>query len=950
VIARQEQTATGIPMELRERLQWVAWRPEEREGKTTKTPVNPMTGKMASATERTTWGTYAEAQTRAAQPGNEGIGFVFSADDPYMGIDLDKCRDPQTGEVAEWARRIISELDSYAEVSPSGTGVHIIVRANKAGEKCKVAKPGVIEMYDQARYFTMTGNQLAGAPGEIRNRQAAADALYLSLFPPSPTATTPAPQTGNSLSDNKLIERAMKAKNGANFSALWNGDTAGYNGDDSAADLALCCHLMFWTGNDVARTDSLFRQSGLYRGKWNERRGGRTYGEMTLEKAMLQETYSSPRQGGRPPHLRIVDPETGEVTGDTLPQIDAGDHNLPEITRVAWDALLVANDPPFLFQYGGAPVRLQRGEDGRMALVPLTEHRLRCEVAQAAAWFIEKGQKRTSVAAEPPLSVIQNMLAQAALPLPILRRIVGTPVFAADDRLIEAAGYDAASGVYLEPVTGLTILAVPAQPSGADMDQARSLICDELLGDFPFESDADKAGAIALLILPFVRDMIDGNTPMHGIESPTVGSGKGLLADSLTHPAFGSHGETITQARDDDEWRKRIGSKIKEGAELIQIDNLTLPLDSGALASALTTRIFSDRLLGRTETFRAPIRCAWVFTANNPTLSTEIARRTIRIRIDPQVDRPWQRTEFRHKNLKRWTAEHRGALIAAALTLARGWIVAGKQMADVSLGSYEQWAGIIGGILTTAGIDGFLTNLDEFYETADSEGAAWRQLIARWWEEHKDQTVGAKDIFPLAQEGDGLDFGKGNERSQQISFGLQLMKQRDRVYDSYRIVSPGTARKVRQWKLLTTKPGGGVSPQQTYTSVSLDIATDTGKEVYVGVSSYTPPAEKNSNYISGEQESGEIHRHTPGLENLLVAQGKKAVYVGVGDTPPADPTDDTTILYKWAVSAQAGYEKDVSDEVRQCAQRCGFTFDAFAAVRDEAARLDAHLQSKERTA
>lgn len=336
--------------------------------------------------------------------------------------------------------------------------------------------------------------------------------------------------------------------------------------------------------------------------------------------------------------------------------IDAGNHDLPVVTEQAWHALEARNDPPFLFHHGGAPARLQHDPDGRPILVPLTEHRLRCEVALAAHWQVMKtrGGHTFPVAAEPPLTVIQNMLAQPTLPLPILRRIAETPVFAPDGRLIEAAGYDAPSGVYLHPAAGLSIPPVPERPTAQDVASARALICDELLGDFPFVTDADRAAAVALLILPFVREMIDGPTPMHGIESATVGSGKGLLMDACTHPAFGGHGGLLTEARDDDEWRKWIGAKLREGAPIIQIDNLTRLLDSGALASALTAAVFTDRLLGRNQSFTAPVRCVWVYAANNPMLSTEIARRTIRCRIDPKMDRPWQRRDFTHQHLRAW--------------------------------------------------------------------------------------------------------------------------------------------------------------------------------------------------------------------------------------------------------------------------------------------------------
>src|SRR5262249_5406044 len=163
----------------------------------------------------------------------------------------------------------------------------------------------------------------------------------------------------------------------------------------------------------------------------------------------------------------------------------------------------------------------------------------------------------------------------------------------------------------------------------------------ELLYDFPFLSVADGAHAVGLFLLLFLRDMISGSTPNHLIEAPTAGSGKGLLADVLLRPAVGHHIPVLPQAHNGDEWRKRITALLSELRPVIVIDNVTTTLDSGELASALTAHEWGDRLLGKNETASFPVKCVWVTTANNPMMSTEIARRSIRIRLDRKVDKPW---------------------------------------------------------------------------------------------------------------------------------------------------------------------------------------------------------------------------------------------------------------------------------------------------------------------
>jgi putative DNA primase/helicase len=192
--------------------------------------------------------------------------------------------------------------------------------------------------------------------------------------------------------------------------------------------------------------------------------------------------------------------------------------------------------------------------------------------------------------------------------------------------------------------------AVPEVPTAQDVVRASRLIRRDLLGDFPFVTRADRAHAIAALLLPFVRDIIDGPTPAPLIEAPSAGTGKGLLTHALVMPALGTTLAVMPPATTDDEWRKRITAVLREAPGAILIDNVTRALDSAALSAALTARTWSDRLLGRSTTVNLLVRCLWLMAGNNPTMTTEIARRMVRIRMDARVDRPWQRPthQFRH--------------------------------------------------------------------------------------------------------------------------------------------------------------------------------------------------------------------------------------------------------------------------------------------------------------
>jgi putative DNA primase/helicase len=286
-------TTIAAISELRSYNQWVTWRLETRGDKRTKVPYNPHNGERAESDNPSTWGTYIEALSLYKQGGFSGLGFMFSTTTGIVGIDLDHCRDDETGQIEQWANEIITLLDSYTEISPSGTGVHIFVK----GKLPKGARrKGQIEVYDSGRYFTMTARHLSQTPTTIEERQTQLEAFYSKHLVKTPGKELPLSTNRNNLQDEELLNLAIKAKNGSQFEALWNGDTRSYT-SHSEADMAFASMLAFWTGKDIIRMDRLFRASGLYRDKWDRPTGASTYGQQTLEKAIeLTHDVYSPRK------------------------------------------------------------------------------------------------------------------------------------------------------------------------------------------------------------------------------------------------------------------------------------------------------------------------------------------------------------------------------------------------------------------------------------------------------------------------------------------------------------------------------------------------------------------------------------------------------------------------------------------------------------------------------
>src|ERR1041384_1924566 len=223
--------------------------PREPGGEPTKVPYNACTGAKASANKESTWASFDEA-VQAMQSGDyTGIGFEFAP--PYVGIDLDKCRDAKTGEIEEWAAKIIEDFYSYTEVSPSGRGVHIYVKGFLPGKGLnRTVEGNKIEMYDNGRFFTLTGEHVPNTPLLIENRQQQIEMLYAWVIQQTTGKINnnqpPAVAPNLSLSDEEVLNKCRSAKNAEKFNRLWAGDYSAYPSEDkpegnhSAADLALC--------------------------------------------------------------------------------------------------------------------------------------------------------------------------------------------------------------------------------------------------------------------------------------------------------------------------------------------------------------------------------------------------------------------------------------------------------------------------------------------------------------------------------------------------------------------------------------------------------------------------------------------------------------------------------------------------------------------------------------
>ncbi|PEO34044.1 phage/plasmid primase, P4 family [Bacillus toyonensis] len=280
-----------IPTELKNTPHWILWRSEVRNGKKTKVPYQ-INGEMAQSNNKRSWSTFPTIIKFYEQGGYDGIGFMFSKDDPFVGIDIDHCI--QEGALTDLAEDVIEILNSYTEYSPSGDGIHIIAKGTLPLKGPGTGRKNVdlgLEVYRHGRYFTFTGDCLDQVPVEDRTDEL--KALFEKYLKEKPKPEKKQSTTSferediTSLSNVELWERMFDSKSGAAIKDLFQGMLI--NGDHSSTDMALCNHLAFWTDKDSAKMDSMFRESSLLREKWDKPHSsdGRTYGQMTIDTAIL---------------------------------------------------------------------------------------------------------------------------------------------------------------------------------------------------------------------------------------------------------------------------------------------------------------------------------------------------------------------------------------------------------------------------------------------------------------------------------------------------------------------------------------------------------------------------------------------------------------------------------------------------------------------------------------
>lgn len=429
------------------------------------------------------------------------------------------------------------------------------------------------------------------------------------------------------------------------------------------------------------------------------------------------------------------------------------------VVKDAVEALVSWNSPPVIFTRSEDAVVIRTDENGRPYVSAASPELLDNRMQEAASFVVETDKQIKP--AQLPMRFIRQIPTIEPSPFPSLRGIIEAPFMRKDGTILDTSGYDPETSLYYAPPDGFNMPVVPMRPSREDVTEAVRVL-EDIVTDFKYVSESDKANFYGLLLTPLMRPIIDSHVMMAGINAPSKGSGKTLKASILSVVATGRRVETMTMPETEEEWRKQITSQLMKGGPLIVVDNIKGRLSSGSLEQALTSDTWTDRLLGTNRNINLPQRAVWVATGNNLAPYGDMVRRVYMINLDPETAQPWMRDGFTHPNLMAHVERERGRIVWALLTMARAWHMAGQPEGKVKPGSFERWGGVIGGVLDNAGVNGFLGNLGGLYESADEEDSELYQVLTTLRARFTDNAFFAGDVDQVIQS--GLKFSKAPER------------------------------------------------------------------------------------------------------------------------------------------------------------------------------------------
>jgi hypothetical protein len=525
-----------------------------------------------------------------------------------------------------------------------------------------------------------------------------------------------------------------------------------------------------------------------------------------------------------PPVKEDTDYSESQSAFDARPKITIGTDE-HRVNAAAVEALAADES---IYQRGGVLVRIVRDASPatkgiRRPMSPRIEALpapvLRERLTAVAAWksVRETNDGATESPAHPPAWCVSAVYARGEWPgIRHLEAVVDYPVLRPDGTILSATGYDPSTGLFL--AAGCNFDYLPSHPSHADAVTARNRLL-EVIADFPFEHDVHKAAWLAGVLTPLARFAFVGPAPLFLVDSNVRGAGKGLLLDCNARIITGERFTIATYTDDENELRKRITSLAMSGERLVLFDNLDGRFGNAVLDAALTGTSWTDRILGINRMTKAPLYMTWFATGNNVAIAADTARRVCHVRLESDRERPEQRQDFKHADLLGYVGDHRPELLAAALTILRGYYCAGRPDMELSAwGSFEGWSRLVCSAVAWVGLPDPGETRIQLQDHADTAAESMGLLLDCWEQLDRERRgmTGSEVCERIRSASDHDEVvdecraaieslvGKLDSRL----LGNAIRKYRRRIFDGRYFDRAGTSRRAVRWAVFPASEFG----------------------------------------------------------------------------------------------------------------------------------------------
>jgi hypothetical protein len=369
-------------------------------------------------------------------------------------------------------------------------------------------------------------------------------------------------------------------------------------------------------------------------------------------------------------------------------------------------------------------------------------------MTQAAAWKRFDTRSEKWIAVDCPERIAKVYMARAgSWRVPPLLGIIEAPTLRSDGSILIAPGYDQETGLFFDP-GGVDFSPIPEQPTHDDAEAALALLLD-LLEGFPFVAQSDRSTAVSAILSSLIRKSIK-TAPLHAFRAPKMRSGKTLLADCASLFATGRPCAVMSQSLNPEEERKRLLAVLLAGDPVVCYDNIDRPFGGAAICQALTQESITDRLLGVSKTVTAPTSCLFLATGNNLVFEGDITSRVIPCDIDPECEKPEERSFQR--NLYDYIPAHREWLVPAALTILRAFHVAGRPNLGLRRwGGFEEWSEWVRGAIVWLGMADPVEGRQRI-ENTDPHRCNLLSLLTAWYEIWGVNPTTAGDVVKVSQD------------------------------------------------------------------------------------------------------------------------------------------------------------------------------------------------------